>query len=109
MIVVYKYELKVYNVVEFFVENCKGGGKSMNNENNNNNIGIFVFIGLCILVVLLLVGMFGGNSTSTKSKTQSNYEKSLYNAYDKKKNGGTLTKEEQKAWNDYKEWERKNY
>ena len=78
----------------------------MNNE-NNNNIGIFVFIGICILLVLLLVGAFGGNNTSTKS--QSNYEKSLYNAYDKKKNGGNLTKEEQRAWDDYKEWERKNY
>lgn len=78
----------------------------MNNE-NNNNIGILVFVGICILVVLLLVSTFSGNGSSTKS--QSNYEKSLYDAYDKKKNGETLTKEEQRAWDDYKEWERKNY
>lgn len=79
----------------------------MNNKNNNNNIGIFVFIVICILLVLVFVSTFNGNGSSTKS--QSNYEKSLYDAYDKKKNGGTLTKEEQRAWDDYKEWERKNY
>ena len=78
----------------------------MNNE-NNNNIGIIIFIVVCILLAFLLVGLFSGNSSTTKS--QSNYEKSLYDAYDKKQNAQTLTREEQRAWDDYKGRERKNY
>lgn len=77
----------------------------MNDNSSKNSIGIIVLI--VIICILIIVGIFGSNNTSTRS--QSNYEKSLYNAYDKKKNGENLTKEEQRAWDDYKEWERKNY
>jgi len=78
----------------------------MNNDNQNNS-GIYVVIVIVAIIMVMIMTSIGKNSSTKKS--QSSYEKSLYDAYDKIQDGEKLTPAEQRAWDDFKEWERKNY
>ena len=72
-----------------------------NLENNNkNNSGC----GVAVVIIIFIIRYNHGSEDR-----QSDYEKSLYDAYDKIQNGQPLTREEQRAWDDFKEWEEKNY
>lgn len=77
-----------------------------NNNQNNSGCGVAVVIIIFIIGIIIFISSMGGSSSDDRP---SKYERDLYDAYDKIQDGKPLTREEQRAWDDFKEWEEKNY
>ena len=75
----------------------------MKNERGEASI---IAIILIIIFIFFLSMVFTSDSGSSKKYDQ---KETLENAYNKSMNGQTLTKQEQRELDSYREWEKKTY
>ena len=75
------------------------------------NKGMIVFFIVMIYLIILLFNSIGLIFSTDNDSSSSQYKQklTLESAYDKDKKGQTLTKQEQRELDSYREWEKKTY
>lgn len=73
----------------------------------NNEKGGTLAIIIIVAVIILFISFI--SSTGSSNNKLYDQKKTLQNAYDKSKNGQTLTKQEQRELDSYRKWEKENY
>ena len=99
---------EIYAMILLKVKFCRIRRVSIfeNNSQNNSGWGVAIVVIIFIIGIIIFIFSMGGSSSDDRP---SKYEMDLYDAYDKVQSGEPLTKDEQRAWDDFKEWEEKNY
>jgi hypothetical protein len=78
------------------------------NNNKGTGAGIFAFI-IIVLVVLVIIAVCSGSDSSSSSSSSYKQKEALESAYNKTKNGQSLSPTEQREWDSYQKWEQKQY
>lgn len=71
--------------------------------------GVIGVILIIVFIIFAIVVFSSSGNSNTGSSTRYDQERTLKDAYNKSKNGDTLTEREQRELDSYRKWEKKTY